>query len=104
MSDLDIDEDLISTISSWYYDLNNINKIKLPRQNVSVFYTNIRSLSKHFDMLHTQLNVLNIPFDIISISESKQHVGKDLLVNTQMDGYSMYLQPSKFLLWMCALC
>ena len=39
-----------------------------------------------------QLNVLNIPF---RISESKQKVGKDFLVNIQMDGYSMYSQPSK---------
>ena len=95
MSDFDIDENLISTISSRYYDLNEINKIKLTRLNFSVFHTNIRSLSKHFDELHTQLNMLNIPFDTIGIFESKQQVGKDFLINIQMDGYSMYSQPSK---------
>ena len=95
MSDFDIDENLISTISSRCYDLNEMNKIKLNRQSFSVFHTNIRSLSQHFDELHTQLNMLNIPFDIIGISESKQQVGKDFLVNVQMDGYSMYSQPSK---------
>ena len=68
MSDFDIDENLISTISSRYYDLNEINKIKLTRQNFSVFHANIRNLSKYFDELHTQLNMLNIPFDIIGIS------------------------------------
>ena len=95
MSDFDIDENLISTISSRYYDLNEINKIKLTGQTFSVFHTNIRSLSKHFDELHAQLNMLNIPFDIIGISESKQQVGKDFLMNIQMDGYSTYSQPSK---------
>ena len=95
MSDFDIDENLISTISSRYYDLNEINKIKLTRQNFSVFHTNIRSLSKHFDELHTQLNMLNIPFYIIGISESKRQVGKDFLVNIQMDGYSTHSQLSK---------
>ena len=39
--------------------------------------------------------MLNIPFDIIGISESKQQAGKDFLVNVQMDGYSMYSQSSK---------
>ena len=39
--------------------------------------------------------MLNIPFDIIGISEFKQQVRKDFLVNVQMDGYSMYSQPSK---------
>ena len=95
MSDFDIDENLISTISSRYYDLNEINKIKLTGQTFSVFHTNIRSLSKHFDELHAQLNMLNIPFDIIGISESKQQVGKDFLMNIRMDGYSTYSQPSK---------
>ena len=38
--------------------------------------------------------MLNVPFDIIGISESKQQVSKDFLVNIQMDGYSMYSQPS----------
>ena len=84
-----------STISSRYYDLNEINKIKLTRQFFSVFHTNIRSLSKHFDELHAQLNMLNIPFDIIGFSESKQQIGKDFLINIQMDGYSMYSRPSK---------
>ena len=95
MSDFDIGENLISTVYFGYYDRNEINKIKLTRQNFFVFHTNIRSLSKHFDELHTQLNMLNIPFDIIGISESKQQVGKDFLVNIQMDGYSMYSQPLK---------
>ena len=39
--------------------------------------------------------MLNIPFDIIGISEYKQQVGKDFLVNVQMDGHSMHSQPSK---------
>ena len=95
MSDFDIDKNLIGTISSRYYDLNEKNKIKLTRQNFSVFHTNIRSLSKHFDELHTQINMLNIPLDTVGISESKQQVGKDFLINIQMDGYSMYSQPSK---------
>ena len=103
MSDFDIDENLISTISSRYYDLNEINKINLTRQNFSVFHTNIRSLSKHFYELHTQLNMLNIPFDIIGISESKQQVGHDFLFNVQLDGYSMYSQPSKSSCWGCVL-
>ena len=37
MSDFDIDENLISTISSRYYYLNEINKTKLTRQNFLSF-------------------------------------------------------------------
>ena len=91
MSVVDTDENLICTKSSRYYDLNEINKIKLTRQNFSVFH-------KHVDEIHTQLNMLNIPFDIIGISESKQsrqQISEDFPVNVQMDGYSMFLQSSK---------
>ena len=39
--------------------------------------------------------MINIPFDIIGISESKHQVNKDFLVNVDMQGCSMYTQPSK---------
>ena len=39
--------------------------------------------------------MMNIPFAIICISETKQQVGKDFPVYIRMDGYSMYSQSSK---------
>ena len=39
--------------------------------------------------------MINIPFDIIGISETKHQINKDFLVNVDMQGYSMYTQPSK---------
>ena len=39
--------------------------------------------------------MINIPIDIIGISETKNQVIKDFLVNVDMQGYSMYTQPSK---------
>ena len=39
--------------------------------------------------------MINIPFDIIGISETKHQINKDFLVNVDMQGYSMYTEPSK---------
>ena len=39
--------------------------------------------------------MINIPIDIIGISETKHQVNKDFLVNVDMQGCSMYTQPSK---------
>ena len=45
--------------------------------------------------LHTQLSMIYIPFDIIGISETKHQINKIFLVNVDMQGCSMYTQPSK---------
>ena len=52
-------EENISTINSKYYSVDEINKVQLSKQHFSVFHTNIRSLSKNHDTLHTQLSVIN---------------------------------------------
>ena len=86
MNDFNIDDNIININNSKYHSLDVINKIKLPRQNFSIFHTNIRSLSKHFDLLHTQLSAINIPFDVIGISESKEQLD-NFLVNVDIKGY-----------------
>ena len=103
MNDFDIDDNLINAVNSKYYSLNEINKIRLARENFSIFHTNIRSLSKHIDSLHTQLSSINIHYDVIGISESKQQVDEDFLVNVDIDGYTMHTQPSKSSCRGCAL-
>ena len=80
-----------------------ISQLNLTRKNFSIFHTNIRSLSKHIDSLHTQLCSTNIPFDIIGITETKQQVDKDFLVNVDLEGYTMHTQPSKSSCGGCAI-
>ena len=87
MNDFDIVDSIINVVNSNYYSMDRINKVKLPRQNFSIFPTNIRSLSKHFDSLHTQLSTINIPFDVMGISESKQQLDKSFVVNVNLKGY-----------------
>ena len=80
MNDFDIDDNIVNTIFSKYHTLNEISQLNLSRKNFSIFHTNIRSLSKHIDSLHTQLCSTNIPFDIIGITETKQQVDKNFLL------------------------
>ena len=58
MNDFDIDNNNINIGNSKYHSLDEINKIKLPRQNISIFHTNIRSLSKHFDLFHSSVQLI----------------------------------------------
>ena len=47
--------------------------------------------------------MINIPFDIIGISETKQQINKDFLVNVDMQAYSVFTQPSKNSCGGCAI-
>ena len=85
----DLQIDLSSDLSSLYKELNKINladdqsgfckyftpseinSIKLNKDYAtSYFHMNIASLSFHFDELHTLLNLLDIQFDFVAITES----------------------------------
>ena len=70
LNDFDIDENVINAINSKYYRKNEYNKLHLNQKKISVYHTDIGSLSKHTDALHTQLSMINIPFSIIGISET----------------------------------
>ena len=41
------------------------------------------------------MSSLKVNFDLIGITETKQQVGKDFLVNVDVNDYFMYTQPSK---------
>ena len=103
LNDFDIDENIINTINSKYYNVDELNKVQLSKQHFSVFHTNIRSLSKHHDTLHTQLSMINIPFDVIGISETKGQIDNEFISNVELRGYAMYSQPSKSLCDGCAI-
>ena len=61
----------------------------------SLFHVNIRSLTKHFEELHSLLYSSKIPFDVIGISESKQSVNKNFLTNVNLHQYQLHSQPTK---------
>ena len=50
----------------------------------------IRSLTKHFEELHSLLYSSKIPFDVIGISKSKQLVNKTFLANVNLHGYQLH--------------
>ena len=83
--------------------MDELNKVQLSKQHLSVFHTNIRNLSRHHDTLHTQLSMINIPFDVIGIFETIEQIDNEFISNVELRGYSMYSQPSKSLCGGCAI-
>ena len=97
LNSCDLDENIVQTINSKYYKIQELAKIntKNQLQNFSLFNVNIRSLAKHIDELLTLLYSTKIPFDVIGLTESKQSSVKDFLTNVDINVYQLHTQPTK---------
>ena len=72
LHDYVIDENLIHIVNSNYYDVTTFAQIQKARDSLSLFHTNRRSLSAHFDELKLLLTALKTQFDVIGISETRE--------------------------------
>ena len=85
LNSLDIDENLIQAINSKYYKVHDLAKLNINNQsnNFSMCHVNTRSLTKHFDQLYFLICATKIPFDVIGLTETKQSIIKDFLLNVK---------------------
>ena len=70
--DYDMDENIIHTVNSNYHDVTTFAQIQKARDSLSLFHTNLRGLSAHFDELQLLLTALKAQFDVIGISETRE--------------------------------
>ena len=64
------------------------------KKAVSLVHCNIRSLSTNHDRLIDMLSDLFHPFSIIGLTETKLHISKNQIINTELPGYHFLSQPS----------
>ena len=87
------DEFMGETILSKYFTPEFLES-KWFANNFSMIHINITWLSKHIDELRGLLTVLNHPFDIIGITETRLR-DDNSLVNIEIDGYIFKHSPTK---------
>ena len=65
--------DLENVIQSKYYDIDELQKLKIPNKenSLSLFHINSCSLNKNFEELQNLLQSTNINFDVIAIKETR---------------------------------
>ena len=87
------DEFLSETITSKYFTPSEFLENKLSPSHFSMIHINIASLTKHINQLRCLLTILNHPFDVIGITETRLH--QDIpLVNLDIDGYDFTHTPT----------
>ena len=94
LGDFDNDENFVQSISSKYLNVRDLSELSINKTDLSLFHINLRSLTAHFDELHTLLGNLKIPFDFIGITETKPYKDNDFLTNVTIQNYNMYCQSS----------
>ena len=72
-------------------DIDEIQKIKIEPNSLSLFHINSCCLNKKFEDLEYLLKATNITFDIIAISESRIRKDTNLSKNIKIYNYSLNL-------------
>ena len=78
-----------------YYDVNDISKLRINENDLSVIHLNISSLPLHINELKLFLNFFKCKFDIISISESRITKSNTLTTNIDIPGYNIEHTPTE---------
>jgi len=89
----DTDEFISDSIESKYYNPAQFISTKLSKKSFSMIHLNIASLQAHIDELRSLLSLLNHPFDVICITETRLYDSSPL-VNIEIPGYDFHHTPT----------
>ena len=65
------DDDIDKTKNCKYYDVEQVQTLKIPKNSIKMFHINVCSLNKNFEDLEYLLKSTNINYDIIAMSETR---------------------------------
>ena len=79
-----------NVIQSKYYDIDELQKLKIPNKenSLSLFHINSCSLNKNFEELQNLLQSTNINFDVIAITETRIPKNISVTQNIVLSNYS----------------
>ena len=90
LDDYDIDEQMPQNIDTHYFSLQELSKSfckSSSNKELSIFHSNIRSLSLHLDELVGLAMNLNQSFDVIGVSETWDSFENPIATNVEIPGY-----------------
>ena len=77
------------------YDVNDISKLRINENDLSVIHLSISSLPLHINDLKFFLGFFKYKFDIISLSESRITKSNTLTTNIDIPGYNIEHTPTE---------
>ena len=88
---------LENMIQSKYYDIDELQQLKIPNkeQSLSFFHINSYSLNKDFEELQNLLQSTNIQFDVIAITETRITKNTSVTQNIVLSNYYFEHTPTE---------
>ena len=81
------DEDI--EVGCDYHDINSFNQLNTQnKNNICLLHVNIRSLRKNIEKLAMNLADLQVPPQIIALSETKINKKQGVIFSTTLEGYN----------------
>ena len=86
-----------NVIQSKYYDIDELQKLKIPNKenSLSLFHINSCSLNKNFEELQNLLQSTNINFDVIAITETRIPKNVSVTQNIVLNNHSFEQTPTE---------
>ena len=78
-----------------YYDVEQVQTLKIPKNSLKMFHINACSLNKNFDDLEYLLKSTNINYDIIAISETRIMKNLEITQNINLKTYNFEYTPTE---------
>ena len=95
----DIESNIPNPINSKYYYPSDFDKLALHVSSspsyFSLFHVNLNSLDAHLGGLQTILALMNSPFHVLGIRETKENYSSGFKMNNNLDGYILNSPPSR---------
>ena len=89
----DTNDFLSDSITSKYYTPVEFIREKFPKNKFSMLHLNIASLSAHIDELKSLLAILEHPFEVICLTETRIHEDKPK-IDCKIEGYDFFHQKT----------
>ena len=91
-------DDPANTVSSKYYDTEELQNLKITKKSksLSLFHINAYSLTKNFDNLQHLLSCTNKNFEIIAITETRITKNLSIANNLNIKNYSTEFTATEF--------
>jgi len=88
------DDFVSNTVNSRYFTPLQFKNERFGKKQLSMAHLNIASLQSHIEELRTLLTILEYPFDVIAITETRLHE-QEPLIDIALAGYNFIHTPTK---------
>ena len=88
------DDDVDKINNCKYYDVEQVQTLKIHKNSLKIFHINACSINKNFDDIEFLLKFTNINYNITAISKTRTMKNLEITQNINLKGYNFEYTPT----------